>query len=165
MDSFKTDAHDAQAPASNISRRHRPWRIPRQRNPVPFEMLPRQIARKKHRIRIARAVNLIARTRCPTTVACRAVGLHTVADMCEVRAACDAAGIPRRHSWGTPLAVPHTLDCPSAYVEPRPPDARRCRTSTKFTPLRPGIEWQVLDEFAEPRTGTEVMAGTSTDSK
>jgi hypothetical protein len=69
---------------------------------VPYELLPRQIARKQRRIRIERAAMKIAKTGCPTRAACRGVGLSGDKAEREVRRLCDTRGIPRRHWWGLP---------------------------------------------------------------
>lgn len=86
--------------------------------------------------------------------------------MREVRDLCDTRRIVRKRRWGTPLKVPHTQEWHAAYVEPRLTGTQgRPRTSPMFTRLRRGDPfWQVLDEFVEPRTRTEGMAGTSTNA-
>jgi hypothetical protein len=67
---------------------------------------PRQRARQR-RIRIERAVCLIARAGCSTRAACRRVGLDHNAET-EVTRLCDARNIPRRHRWGMPY--PKTIE-------------------------------------------------------
>jgi hypothetical protein len=67
---------------------------------VPYELLPRQIARRQRRIRIERAVNLIGRTKCGVAVAARTVGLGSDA-MRELYDTLDFRKIPRKR-WCTP---------------------------------------------------------------
>jgi hypothetical protein len=135
------------APAAQASPENKPrprlFRIPR-RPAIPYELSPHRIAARQRRVRIERAVNLIGRTKCGTKVAARAVGLRSRDEMQELYDALDDRKIPRKRKWGGPLRVPHTLECCEAYVEPR----------TRPAPLRPGREWQVLDEYdAEEKNG------------
>jgi hypothetical protein len=117
--SNKPAEREAQAPATNISGRRR-WRIPRTPAPPITESERRdrqarrqrrlwrqaeaaRIAEKQFKIRIERAVMLIARKLCDTNVACRAVGLHNSTKAREkVKALCDERGIARRYWWGVP---------------------------------------------------------------
>jgi hypothetical protein len=97
----------------------RPWRIPPRTN-APES--PRRIARRQYRIRIERAVCLIARVGCNTRAACRSVGLpvSSISDQKEVRRLCDARNIPRRHRWGSPYPKTIEGDYP-VILKPKPP--------------------------------------------
>jgi len=99
----------------------RPWRIPPRTHAQGLARVDtaRQLARQR-RIRIERAVCLIARAGCNTRAACRNVGLSaSISDENEVRRLCDARNIPRRH-WRGGTPYPKTLegDYP-VYVKPR----------------------------------------------
>jgi hypothetical protein len=96
----------------------RPWRIPPrtvQSSQTRVDS-PRRIAQRQHRIRIERAVNIIARSGCSTRAAIRHVGLGYSAAT-EVTSLCDERGILRRHRWGTPY--PNMTEVNSIYVKPR----------------------------------------------
>lgn len=130
-------APKAQAPGSNIVR-HRPWRIPR--TPAPpikesehrdrpprrkphlwREVEAARIAEKQFKIRVERAVMVIARTICDTRAACRAVGLHGAGAECAVKALCDSRGIPRRYFWGVPHPTGKAQSPYPAIVKSRKP--------------------------------------------
>jgi hypothetical protein len=59
-------------------------------------------AETQFRIRIERAVMVVARTGSDVAPACRSVGLHNVEAHRLVRALCDQRGIARRYFWGYP---------------------------------------------------------------
>jgi hypothetical protein len=98
----------------------RPWRITTLPPRNARVESPRKIAQRQHRIRIERAVFLIARVGCSTRAACRNVGLPVscLSDQNEVRRLCDARNIPRRHQWGMPYFKTIEGDYP-VYVKPR----------------------------------------------
>ena len=98
----------------------RPWRIITPLPRIARVDSPRKIAQRQHRIRIERAVFLIARVGCSTRSACRNVGLpvSSLSDQNEVRRLCDARNIPRRHHWGMPYPKTIEGDYP-VYVKPR----------------------------------------------
>jgi hypothetical protein len=105
MDTDKPGPRTAQDHIRNLVR-SRPWRIatkipPRIAQGQTRVVSPRRIAQRQHRIRIERAVCLIARAGCSTSAALRSVGLEPF-DATEVVRTCDARGIARRHWWGTP---------------------------------------------------------------
>jgi hypothetical protein len=97
----------------------RPWRIIVTSLPPCNARVdsPRQIARRQHRNRVERAVNIIARAGCSTRAACRHAGLDYF-DAPEVCRLCDERGIARRHLWGTPYPKTIEGDYP-VYVKPR----------------------------------------------
>jgi hypothetical protein len=97
----------------------RPWRIPRRTNALAQVRVdsPRRIAQRRHRIRIERAVCLIARTACSTSAALRSVGLEKF-HATEVVRTCDERGIARRHWWGTPYPIMTEVNTVH-YVKPR----------------------------------------------
>jgi hypothetical protein len=132
------DAHEAQAPPQTF--RHRRWRIPlrpavappikesehRDRQPRRKPHLWREveaarIAEKQFKIRVERAVMVIARTICDTRAACRAVGLHGAGAECAVKALCDSRGIPRRYFWGVPHPTGKAQSPYPATVKSRKP--------------------------------------------
>jgi hypothetical protein len=128
MDTTTPRAPVAQAPSSPRIRR---FRIPRQRGAVPYELLPRQVARGQRRIRIECAINLIGRTKCGVAVAARAVGLGSDA-MQELYDTLDFRKIPRKRKWGGSLRSWRTMECVEAYV-------------TRPEPLKRGDQiWQPL---------------------
>jgi hypothetical protein len=59
-------------------------------------------AEKQFRIRIERAVTIVARTGADVAPACRSVGLHNGEAHRMVRALYDERKIPRRYFWGFP---------------------------------------------------------------
>jgi hypothetical protein len=59
-------------------------------------------AETQFRIRIERAVMIVARTGADVAPACRSVGLHNFEAHRMVRALCDQRGIARRYWWGFP---------------------------------------------------------------
>jgi hypothetical protein len=61
-----------------------------------------RISEKQFRIRIERAVTIVARTGSDVAPACRSVGLHNMEAHKAVRALCDERKIPRRFYWGYP---------------------------------------------------------------
>jgi hypothetical protein len=61
-----------------------------------------RISEKQFRIRIERAVTIVARTGSDVAPACRSVGLHNMEAHKVVRALCDERKIPRRYFWGFP---------------------------------------------------------------
>jgi hypothetical protein len=76
-----------------------------------------RIAEAQLRIRIERAVMIVARTRADVAPTCRSVGLHSGEAHRMVRALCDQRGIPRRFYWGFPTW--RTQMATSATVMPR----------------------------------------------
>jgi hypothetical protein len=56
----------------------------------------------QYRVRIERAVLIVARTGSDVAPACRSVGLHSMESHKVVRALCDVRGIARRYYWGYP---------------------------------------------------------------
>jgi hypothetical protein len=59
-------------------------------------------AELQYRVRIERAVLIVARTGADVAPACRSVGLHSMESHRVVRALCDVRGIARRYYWGFP---------------------------------------------------------------
>ena len=59
-------------------------------------------AETQFRIRIERAVMIVARTGADVAPACRSVGLHSMEAHRTVRALCDQRGVARRYFWGYP---------------------------------------------------------------
>jgi hypothetical protein len=118
MDNTVTpDPRTAQDHPQNLVHSRR-WRIPPrppQRDQTRVDS-PRQRARQR-RIRIERAVCLIARAGCSTRAACRRVGLDYAAAT-EVCRLCDERGIARRHRWGTPYPKTIEGDYPVIIVKP-----------------------------------------------
>jgi hypothetical protein len=119
MKSDSPDPRTAQDHPQNLVHSRR-WRIPPRTIAQGLTRVdsPRQRARQR-RIRIERAVCLIARAGCSTRAACRRVGLSvsSMSDQNEVRRLCDERGIARRHRWGTPYPKTIEGDYP-VYVKP-----------------------------------------------
>jgi hypothetical protein len=80
-----------------------------------------RIAEKQFKVRVERAVMVIARTICDTRVACRAVGLRSSKAELAVKALCDQRGIPRRYFWGVPHPNGKTQAPYPAIVKSRKP--------------------------------------------
>lgn len=59
-------------------------------------------AKLQYRVRIERAVLIVARTGSDVAPACRSVGLHSMEAHRVVRALCDVRNIPRQYFWGYP---------------------------------------------------------------
>jgi hypothetical protein len=91
---------------------------------------PERIAARKRRIRIARAVNLICRTKCPCTVAARACGLDGDSKaLQDIRDLLDFRHIPRRRkgAFATPSRIfeefiPRQDGAPAHHLPPSPRD-------------------------------------------
>jgi hypothetical protein len=116
----------------------------RSRRRIRFNVKP-PVDPTTRRIKVARAVALVARTKCPANVAARAVGLdrdHKAAQ--DIRELCDFRQIPRRDRLGMPLVVPATLEPATGYVPPR-----RISASTQYS---------LADMFAELREVADPLA-------
>lgn len=111
MDTHRTERPQAQA---DSVRSRRKFRVLHDF----FDPNAEQIERKRHAIRIKRAVALVARTRCDCNVAARACGLYGDADFAEVREACDDSNVLRRRAAGRPLVPPHTQEPMPVIVKP-----------------------------------------------
>jgi hypothetical protein len=85
----------------------------------PSTETPARIAQRQRHIRILRACNLIARTKCGVAEAARSVGLADWAALQEVRDLCDCRRIPRRRKWGMPPRVWGTQEPGPMIVRPR----------------------------------------------
>jgi hypothetical protein len=97
MDRTTLNADTAQAPQANIPR-CRPFRIPRvEMDPTADKLRQERIA---FNICVERAVSMIARERCSTRRACRAVGFPGGKAERAVRKLCDERHIPRGHWFG-----------------------------------------------------------------
>jgi hypothetical protein len=132
-----------------------------------FNFEPRSIdpALRRRRIRIARAVCLVARTKCNVMVAVRACGLdrdHNAAQ--DIRDLCDSRRIPRRDRLGMPLIVPATLEPATDYV-PLRHDLAKNRNLRNLPPSRRALADLVasLREIADP-LGDDGEEATATPS-
>ena len=112
---MSTTPQGAEAPAP--SPRPRRYRIERVSLPPDS---PERAARRARRIKLERAVNLIARTKCPCAVAGRAVGIFNDRDaMYELYELCDRKGISRVKKGVRRVAVPGTPSEAFAAFVPR----------------------------------------------
>lgn len=152
MDSNKLARQQAQAPSSNKPRPRR-WRIPRPTEAPKFpEPSPEQIQRHL-RIRVERAVSLIAKSGCMTRWACRSVGLTDTGNETTVRQLCDERGIPR---WRASVHSRALLQL-RAPVEPRF-KSETCRRVAKWRRANPRRQREIA-LVAHALASGEIMRG------
>jgi hypothetical protein len=132
-------------PAQAQTNRRRPFRIARPRAARPcversaeIARLPRRDPEHEFRIKVLRAVALIAQKGIASRTACRLVGLCDVANTraeIVVQTVCDLEGIPRKTKYGGPFRRMRTADHYVAHVPARLPTPCMCWEPPQVPPL------------------------------